>query len=168
MPLPTQLQTDFAAAFVANGGNATEAAKTAGYSEVSARQIGSGLLSKPHVLEAIQEEVRKVIGSDLTAMSVGAIRTILAAPSAGDGAVSHKIKLDAAKTVLDRAGHIAPKAEAPREPTDLADLHRMSIAELEAFIEREKHRAAERAHPVIEGTTVPEPHMPATNNNKLV
>jgi phage terminase small subunit len=46
-------QDRFALAYVANGGNATKAAIEEGYSEHSARKIGSQLLDKPHVAEAI-------------------------------------------------------------------------------------------------------------------
>jgi phage terminase small subunit len=50
----------FVEAFLANGGNATDAARTAGYSTRTARQQGSRLLSNVDVSTAIAERTAKV------------------------------------------------------------------------------------------------------------
>ncbi len=61
MPAPmTEKQQAFALEYASNGGNATAAAKTAGYSEVSAHELGRQLLEKPHVREAIHGELMKL------------------------------------------------------------------------------------------------------------
>jgi phage terminase small subunit len=51
----TPKQKAFAREYVKEG-NATEAAKKAGYSKTAARQIGSENLSKPYIQEEIQEK----------------------------------------------------------------------------------------------------------------
>jgi phage terminase small subunit len=50
----------FVEAFVANGGNATEAAKAAGYSAASARYQGSKLLADPNVSQQIAARSEKL------------------------------------------------------------------------------------------------------------
>ncbi len=55
----TDKQQAFALEFAMNGGNATAAAKTAGYSGKSAHEIGRQLLEIPHVQEAIQQQLMR-------------------------------------------------------------------------------------------------------------
>lgn len=55
----TDLQIRFALAYVENGGNATAAAITAGYSEKSADDLGPRTLQLPHVQEMIFQELTK-------------------------------------------------------------------------------------------------------------
>lgn len=50
----TPKQKAFCDYYIENGGNATEAAIKAGYSETSARQVGSENLSKPYIVEYIK------------------------------------------------------------------------------------------------------------------
>ena len=47
-------QSAFVKAYLLNGGNATKAAISAGYSEKTAKVIGSENLSKPNILKAIE------------------------------------------------------------------------------------------------------------------
>lgn len=47
-------QSAFVKAYLLNGGNATQAAISAGYSEKTAKVIGSENLSKPNILKAIE------------------------------------------------------------------------------------------------------------------
>jgi phage terminase small subunit len=130
MPDTTEMQQAFAVAYVANGGNASEAAKTAGYSAVSARQQGSALLDKPHVVAAIHAEQARLIGTELATLAVGVVRGILE-----DANAHPKLRLDAAKTVLDRAGHIAPRS-AELDAGLSKPMNEMSVPELEAFVKR--------------------------------
>jgi hypothetical protein len=51
-----------------------------------------------------------------------------------DEKVSARVRLEAAKTILDRAGYIAPKAPPEEENLDEKPLHEMSIYQLERFI----------------------------------
>ena len=61
MPNLTDQQQAFVTAFTSDPGaigNASEAARRAGYSEKSARDIGRQLLAKPHVRAAVEEANR--------------------------------------------------------------------------------------------------------------
>ena len=51
----TPKQDKFVKAYLLNGGNATQAAITAGYSEKTAQEIGSENLSKPIIKKVIEE-----------------------------------------------------------------------------------------------------------------
>ncbi len=53
----TEKQKAFAVEYASNGGNATAAAKVAGYSEKSAHEIGRQQLQKPLVRELIAKEL---------------------------------------------------------------------------------------------------------------
>ncbi len=55
----TQKQDSFVKAYLLNGGNATQAAITAGYSEKTAQQVGSENLLKPVIKTSIQEHQKK-------------------------------------------------------------------------------------------------------------
>jgi hypothetical protein len=56
----TEMQQRFAVEYASNGGNATAAAKAAGYSEKSAHEIARQLLEKPWIREAIFRELAKL------------------------------------------------------------------------------------------------------------
>lgn len=105
MPKPgTDLQAAFVDNFVAGGMNATRAAVAAGYSERSAKVTAHNLLKKPHVQDAIRAEQRRVLQSDLATLALGVLRKVLEDEDAPVGA-----RVDAAKTVLDRAGLVAQR-----------------------------------------------------------
>ncbi len=56
----TDMQKRFAVEYASNGGNATQAAKDAGYSAKSAHEIGRQLLEKPHVHEMVLKELNRL------------------------------------------------------------------------------------------------------------
>ncbi len=56
----TDMQKRFAVEYASNGGNATQAAKNAGYSDKSAHEIGRQLLEKPHVHEMVLKELNRL------------------------------------------------------------------------------------------------------------
>ena len=125
-------------------GNASEAARRAGYSEKTAAEQGRQLLHKPHVMAAIDEANRSLIDGSLTTLALEVIREILE-----DENAHPKLRLDAAKTALDRAGYIAPKAaEAPEKLEK--PLNEMSVEELEEFIRQRRALLAAEA-PLPEG-----------------
>ena len=133
----TEQQQNFVTAFTSTPGaigNASEAARRAMYSEKSARDIGQQLLAKPHVRAAIEEANRAQISGSLASKAVDVLRAII-----DDESAPPKLRLDAAKTVLDRAGFIAPKAE-ERSQEDEAEhgLSALSTDELRAYIAVEK------------------------------
>ena len=55
----THKQDAFVKAYLLNGGNATQAAITAGYSEKTAQQVGSENLLKPVIKKSIKEHQKK-------------------------------------------------------------------------------------------------------------
>ncbi|HEY5782555.1 MAG TPA: terminase small subunit [Lysobacter sp.] len=134
-------QRAFAEAYVLGNGNATQAAIAAGYSPVSARQTASRLLHTPHVQDAIRRAQAHALRGRLASKARGVLEKILDDDGAPAG-----VRVDAAKTVLDRAGFAAARSP---EPDALAEqpLHAMGAAELEAFIRKEQ-RALDvlRAH----------------------
>lgn len=56
----TDMQKRFALEYASNGGNASQAAKDAGYSAKSAHEIGRQLLEKPHVHEMVMKELNRL------------------------------------------------------------------------------------------------------------
>lgn len=92
-------QIHFAEAYVSCGGNASEAARLAGYSQTSARQIGGRLARDPKVQRLIRQEQQRVIGGRLCSQALGVLESIMLDPSAPAGA-----RVDACKTILDRGG----------------------------------------------------------------
>lgn len=56
----TPKQKAFVREYKANGGNGTQAAINAGYSEESARAISSENLTKPYIQEALKQEEKKL------------------------------------------------------------------------------------------------------------
>lgn len=114
----TELQHRFAVEFVTNGGNATSAAKVAGYSAKTAGQMGFKLLGNPHVQDAIRAEQRRLLHGDLATKALGVLKSIMENEEAPAGA-----RVDAAKTVLDRAGLVAVRtAQEDQADTPLAQM----------------------------------------------
>lgn len=68
------------------------------------------------------------------------------ARSVSDSAL--KIRADAAKVLLDRAGYVPPKADAPGAGGAMRDPSEMSSDELRAFIEKAEAQLGARAQPV--------------------
>lgn len=56
----TDMQKRFAVEYASNGGNATQAAKDAGYSGKSAHEIGRQLLEKSHVHDLVLKELNRL------------------------------------------------------------------------------------------------------------
>ena len=142
----TDMQTAFVVAFVFNGGNATQAAKKAGYSAHSARVQAQILLAKPHVLAAIHVEQARVIGGELATLAVGVVRNILK-----DKTASKAVRLDAAKVALSLAGHVAPKAPEAIDNKD-KPVSEMTVEELEDFIRKGREAMDRSARPMIDAT----------------
>lgn len=101
----TEKQLRFADYYIQTG-NATEAAKKAGYNEKSARQIGAENLSKPYILAYIEERL-----SSISASRIADAQEVLEVFSSvlrgtvkdSDGSpVSVHDRLDAGKALLRR------------------------------------------------------------------
>lgn len=139
----TDLQRLFVAAYVRNGGNATAAAEEAGYKRSRPDQAGYEVVRSQAVQHAIQAEIRRALSVDLAGLALGVVRGILE-----DATMEPKIRLDAAKAVLDRGGYVAPKA-ADASHGAHKELQDMSVAELTAYLVKAKSDAANAA-PVID------------------
>jgi phage terminase small subunit len=98
----TALQSAFVRCYVQNGdGNATRAARDAGYSESSAAAVGYRLLRRDEVLSAIDAETRRAIGP----MMPVALATMVRLLNHKSGFVQHQ----AAADLLDRGGFRPPE-----------------------------------------------------------
>ena len=86
---------DFVRHYVSNGGNATQAAIACGVSETSAGTIGHRL--KIRLLDGIEEAQKEAL-KGYSSKALGQIQAL------AESAVSEKVKLDANKDLLDRAG----------------------------------------------------------------
>ena len=123
-------QRAFAEAYVLGCGNATKAAIDAGYSAASARQTASRLLHTPHVQEAIRRAQTHALKGRLASKAQGVLEKILDDDSAPAG-----VRVDAAKTVLDRAA--LPAVRVPEGEQDIGKpLSELSLNELDDFIRR--------------------------------
>lgn len=120
-------QKAFAEAYVLGHGNATQAAIEAGYAPASARQTASRLLHTPHVQEAIRHAQAYVLRGKLASKALGVLEKILDDETAPAG-----VRVDAAKTVLDRAG--LPAMRVPESVDDDRPLEAMTVVQLETFI----------------------------------
>lgn len=123
------MQRLFAVELVANGGNITRAAIRAGYSPKSARQIGQHLLDKPYVQQEIRREQQRCLGGRLASKALSVLEGILDDSEAPPGA-----RVDAAKTILDRAGLPAIPANKLTPVLGESDLRELTSEELRAYI----------------------------------
>ena len=111
---------EFVAEFVKNGGNATQAALSVGVSEASARTIGYRL--KMRLTGDIDAEQREAL-KGYSSKALNQIQQL------AETAVSEKVKLDANKDLLDRAGW---KPVDKSEVTEVNQWETASREELEA------------------------------------
>lgn len=109
-------------------GNAAESARRAGYSEASARELGRQLLDKPHIRAAVDEANRQNLSGRIYTKAVGLLERMI-----DDESVSMKVRLDAAKAVIDRAER-ARAAEPERDAGAAASGDRSKVAELAAIL----------------------------------
>lgn len=134
----TDMQARFVVHFTTTDGaigNKAEAARLAGYSERSAKEIGHQLINKPHVRAAIDDANQRQLSGPMASKAIARLDRILS-----DDTTPLKIMLDAIKTTLDRAGHIAPKAEERRDPDAGKHPADMSLTELEAVAAESRKR----------------------------
>lgn len=137
----TEKQRALVAALAKNGDMEAAAAKS-GYN-VTAAYTAARL---PHVQAALHAEVQTA----LRRAAPIALKVLLGIIS--DDKVSPRVRVDAAKTVLDRAGHQAPKDGAADLDKPLSD---MSPDELRAYVDRAQRELSDRAKPIIEVDSAP-------------
>jgi hypothetical protein len=130
----TDQQAEFVAAYVKNGGNATQAAISAGYGKERAPKTGWDLVRKPRVLDAIKLQQSRYISGELANVALGTLSNIMRDETAPAAA-----RVQASRWVLEAAGHGLPAAAlAARLGMSDADkpLSEFSLADLEDMTRR--------------------------------
>jgi hypothetical protein len=122
----TDAQRRFALEYASGSGNASEAARKAGYSARSAAEIGRQLLEKSHVRQMIHEELVKLRVRSGT-IGLAALHRIAESKDAPPAAV-----VAAARTLLEHAGMIG----SVREPGELPDEAGGNVVSYEALLEK--------------------------------
>ncbi len=98
----TDMQKYFAIEYASNGGNATQAAKDAGYSDKSAHEIGRQLLEKSHVHEMVLKELNRLRYRSGVA-GLNALMQIAEDPKAPANA-----RVSAARALCEHCGILGP------------------------------------------------------------
>lgn len=121
-------------------GDAVQASLDASYSSSNPGANAWRLLRLPNVSRAVALQARQRFAG-LAPVALHVIEMIML-----DTAVAARVRLEAAKTLLDRAGYIAPKAQQERS-NDLP-LHEMSTDDLRTMAARLEDEIAGRARPI--------------------
>ena len=158
MPDLTPQQAEFVLHYTSTPGavgNASESARRAGYSETSARELGRQLLDKTHVRAAVDEANRQAVSGRLTTKAVALLERVIE-----DEAAPMKVRVDAAKAVLDRAGWTAGQtgpAQPAEVPVGFQRTPRLLPGEVSVGLVAvlAKLGIAAPAAPVLEGEAVP-------------
>lgn len=125
-----------------------DAARLAGFAEASRNGTAYSLLRAPRVLAAIHTEVRRKL------VAVAPIALAVIERLVKDDTTPPKIRLDAARTLLDRAGFIAPRAIVDKATHELA-LHELSIGELRSLADKLEGELSGRAKDVSGANAAP-------------
>lgn len=142
----TTLQEQFVHYIVNDAVSASEAARRAGYAPTSARQSASQLMADPKIQAAIRAEQYKFLGGTLASKAIHVLESIMTNEDAPTGA-----RVDAAKTILDRAGVSAISATRESvKPTSGRSISELSVDELVAVIENAETMMAEQKARMIE------------------
>jgi phage terminase small subunit len=141
-------QRAFVESFIEHG-DARRAATDAGYKGTSIRIADQQLLSTPRIAFAIAVAARSRLARAVP-MALNTL-TYLA-----EKAVSEKVRLDASKAILDRAGLVPPAP--PKEDPNMTEkpLHEMSTEELRALAAKLEGEISGRA---IDVTPAPDPKL---------
>jgi hypothetical protein len=133
---------------IAAGSDQSTAVIKSGYKSDSPATEAWRLLQQPHIVVAIQMAVarRLAIGSGL------ALRVLQ--DFAVDESVDKRLRVVCAKTLLDRAGHIAPKA-APGGAAGDVPLNELSMGDLRALADKLEGEIAGRAKEVSSAKLAP-------------
>lgn len=115
----TPMQSAFAVALVDNGGNATAAAREAGYAETSARVLAHRLLKHEGVQKLVRDEQWRLVNGSLASASLNVLRQAL---DMSNESVPWSARIEAAKTLLDRAGLVLPEQPQKQPAAAAVDL----------------------------------------------
>ena len=122
-------------------GDSTASAAACGYQDKSAAIMGWRMLRTPHVLAAIHAEIARALVSDAV-LERGVAVSLLK-----DETTPAKLRADLAIKLLDRAGHVTPRAKSREDGADRT-LHEMSRDELLAQKARLEDEIASRARAI--------------------
>jgi superfamily II DNA or RNA helicase len=147
----TELQMNFVQA-VGRGLRPADAVAESGYQTGNPHQVAHHLLRTPSVMRAIQVETARQL-AEAAPMALDVVKR-LALGELG-AANLPKVRLDAAKTLLDRAGMIAPKAKDADASLD-KQLNEMSVEELRALMGRLEEAITSQAKDVSAPLDAPE------------
>jgi phage terminase small subunit len=133
-------QRAFVEAFIEHG-NAQKAAKEAGYKATSVHTADLQMLGAPRITFAVTMAARARLARSVPL----ALNTL---DFLAEKAASEKVRLDASKAILDRAGLVAPAA--PKEDSNAVDkpIHEMNIDEMRTFAAKLESEIAGRAKDV--------------------
>jgi phage terminase small subunit len=159
MPNLTELQQAFVVAYTSDPtaiGNCREAALRAGYSQHTAAESGRRLVTQPHIRSAIRAANLELISGRIATKAVALLERVI-----DDESAPVKIRVDAAKTILDRGGFGA----APAGQGDPNEKHASEMTEAELYqrmIELRKIVDSSRESTIIDVTPQPEA-LPVAN-----
>lgn len=143
----TEQQTAFVHA-LADGCDSELAAIKAGYSALSAQTESCRLLRQPTIIAAVQIAIARAFAID-SAVSAKLLRRFVT-----EEKWDPKIRLAAANSILNRAGHIAPKAQDASKAGE-TPLNEMSMGELRTLADKLEGEIAGRAKEVSSATAAP-------------
>lgn len=123
------------------GFDLADCAKQAGYETAHAGSIARALLQQPRILAAVQIETARNLAT------LAPVATRVLGQFIADETLDKRLRVVCIKTALDRAGHIAPRAQAPHSGVE-TPLNEMSTTELRALADKLEGELAGRAAPV--------------------
>lgn len=121
----------------------TEAARIAGYANPSVE--GARLGHDPRIRAIIRQRRSRRIDK-LSSLSLHELEQLIR----NRKGVSAAVRFNAIRLSLAMAGHVAAEAPEDDDALDGKRVSEMTVAELDAFIEREKGKRAQAAAPVID------------------
>jgi phage terminase small subunit len=148
----TELQQAFVVAYTSDPtaiGNCREAALRAGYSQHTAAESGRRLVTQPHIREAIRAANLELISGRIATKAVALLEKVI-----DDESAPIKVRVEAAKTILDRGGFGA----APAGQAKQIEKHPSEMNEAELFarmVELRKIIDAEKTPALIDVTPQP-------------
>lgn len=131
-----------------DGVDPRQAAELAGYAKEGADLEAKRLLRHPAILAAVQIGIARRLATGAP-MALSVLQEF-----AMNQAMHPKIRLDAAKTLLDRAGYISPKAVAASNGASVP-LNEMSMADLRTLADKLEGEIAGRAKEVSSAKAAP-------------
>lgn len=130
-------QSEFVRLFV-EGAHPRQAALGAGYARATAEAAGEQLLQRPHIALAIARAARPRLAKSLP-LALGTLDFLV------EKAISERVRLEAAKAILDRCGIVAPRA--PDPPAEFEKpIHELTQDQLRALVAKWTASAAAAEH----------------------